>query len=276
MTDEGTDNQTDEREAQAAPAESETSNQESKETTDKAAPEENQEAPDEGSEPDESEAESEDKPKRRSGYDRMKRRAMLAEARLAEVERAAPAKATAEQDPEPKFDDFNGDYDAYQRAVMAHTVRKELRAAREADIAEERERRAREASVEAVSDFEERASEVRERIKDFDSVIDGYAKNGGSFSGPVRHSLMESDRGPELVYFLAKNPSIAAKLNSLTPLSAAREIGVLEAKLSSPSQRTTQAKRPIQPLSGGTKPAFDPSKASMDEYVAKRASGWKG
>jgi hypothetical protein len=57
----------------------------------------------------------------------------------------------------------------------------------------------------------------------------------------------------------------------------AREMGRLEATVKLPTaKKQTTAPPPLEPLKGGASGSFDPEKASMDDYVAKRKAGWKG
>jgi hypothetical protein len=88
---------------------------------------------------------------------------------------------------------------------------------------------------------------------------------------------MESDRGAELTYHFAKNPSVLERLNGMTPTQAAREIGKLEATLpkyerpAPPSKKLSTAPAPAGTL-GSQGRATTPSlaSASMDEYMAQR------
>ncbi|MFC0282410.1 hypothetical protein ACFFJB_02055 [Camelimonas abortus] len=64
-----------------------------------------------------------------------------------------------------------------------------------------------------------------------------------------------------LKYHLAKNPADLQRLNAMDPLSAARAIGRLEAKLSLPTaNRTSKAPPPTAPIKGGAGPASDEAK----------------
>lgn len=81
-----------------------------------------------------------------------------------------------------------------------------------------------------------------------------------------------SDKGPEVLYYLGKNPDEAAKIARMPDLQAALEIGRLEARLSLPQPRTvTKAPPPIQPLTGGHgSVVVDPDKMSADEWLKWR------
>ena len=92
---------------------------------------------------------------------------------------------------------------------------------------------------------------------------------------------MDSERGPELAYHLAKHPDVLERLNGMTERQADRELGRLEASLqvpaaapAEPPARTTQAPKPATPAaSQGRSVALDPSKMSVEEYAAWRSKG---
>jgi hypothetical protein len=77
----------------------------------------------------------------------------------------------------------------------------------------------------------------------------------------MAETIQSSDIGPELAYYLGSNPKDADRIARLSPLSQAKEIGKIEAKLAAepPMKKTTSAPAPITPVtarsSGG--PAFD-------------------
>lgn len=124
--------------------------------------------------------------------------------------------------------------------------------------------------------FAERQVAARAVMPDYDAVVGG---SDTPISNHVGEAIMESDRGPELVYHFAKNPDALQSLNGMTPVQAAREIGRLEATLSMktapvvPSKKlsTTPAPAGTQGSQGrATTPAL--ANASMDEYMAQRKS----
>lgn len=114
---------------------------------------------------------------------------------------------------------------------------------------------------------------------DFDEMMENLADVPNS---PALQSIIvSSDNGPALLYELAKNPEEAKRIALLSPLAAAREMGKLEARLSTPAKTTkeaskiTKAPRPMEPVGKGGKGAisksiFDPS-LSQREYERLRA-----
>lgn len=66
----------------------------------------------------------------------------------------------------------------------------------------------------------------------------------------MAETIQSSDMGPELAYYLGSNPKDAERISRMTPLGQAREIGRIEAKLTSepPVKKTTSAPQPISPV----------------------------
>jgi hypothetical protein len=80
----------------------------------------------------------------------------------------------------------------------------------------------------------------------------------------MNDTIFESERGPELAYFLAKHPDECARIEKLKPFAAARELGKIEAALPSIEAApvaavpvTPAAKplpRPARPVGGSAAP----------------------
>lgn len=221
----------------------------------------------------------EEKPKKPSGSRRerlrneqLRRENEELRARMEAFERRPEAGVEAEK--EPQETDFNGDYFKYEREWNAWNARKIVREERTRDH-ESRNKTAQ------ADQWRERALEHQDRVEDARGEIDDYDKVLASSNTPVAdevgRELLLSDKSALLSYYLAKNPSKLEALNRMTGRELAREIGRLEGVVRMPPKNSkTNAPAPIAPLKGGASPTFDPSKASMDEYVAKRKAGWKG
>ncbi len=248
------------------------------EGTETEAPESTEDVGD-GSEDDEGEETA--APKKRSGLTRLKAQLAAAQAQIEALNRIAPKQTdeTALQgllekrigDP-PKESDFT-DYLEFQTAKIAYEVRKGMvKEEIQRDTARAAETQAL-AQAEIVETFKERAKTVRKTIKDFDEVT--KAATVSPTHPDVIHAILTSDKGPQLAYYLSKNPETVNRINAMPPFAAAREIGKLEASLSSATPKTvTKAPAPIEPVIGGTaRPVKDPDSMSMTEYKAWRANG---
>jgi len=55
---------------------------------------------------------------------------------------------------------------------------------------------------------------------------------------------MDMENGPEVLYYLGKNPALADEIARLSPLSAARELGRIEAKLLNKPEAEKVSKAP--------------------------------
>lgn len=177
-------------------------------------------------------------------------------------------------DKEPQESDFNGDFFKYQQEWNSWNTRKIVREERERDQQSRSQIDQQVRWREAVLDHEERVEKARTEIDDYDKVL---AAERTPVSDEVGREILLSDKSALLSYYLAKNPDKLEALNRMTGRELAREIGRLEGAVRMPPKNTkTSAPAPIAPLKGGASPAFDPSKASMDDYIAKRQSGWSG
>lgn len=163
----------------------------------------------------------------------------------------------ANQDAEPKEADFNGDYFAWQRAVSKWDAKQLIK-----EVVPQTEKKQPDARAinheEAVQEFLENVSATKPLIPDFDATVSAFEKGGGKLADHVIEEIRDSEKGPMLLYHLAKNPAIAAELNAMSPRDAAREIGRLEAKTVLPERKTTtKTPAPLTPLRGGAAPTVD-------------------
>ena len=154
-------------------------------------------------------------------------------------------------------------YDQQQAVQMRQAVRQE----RAEELA--REARNREADAERMRDemFMQRLSSARETIKDIETVLTDptlpVTQVGARF-------IKESERGPQVAYFLSQNRAEAARIASLEPLAQAYELGRIEQRINAAptARKVSQAPNPVPKVSGGANAgAKDPSSMSMSEYA---------
>ena len=119
--------------------------------------------------------------------------------------------------------------------------------------------------------FLERASDARGRIADYDQVVN--AAPPIELQPEFTAVLLESDKGPEMQYYLAKNFDEAQRINSLPPLQAVKELGRLEGRLSAaPPKRISAAPKPPPTVTGANaQGSKDPDDMSMADYIK-----WRG
>lgn len=94
----------------------------------------------------------------------------------------------------------------------------------------------------------------------------------------IAQTIIDSDLAPQLMAHMASHPDDVDRIAKLSPARQAAELGKLEARLSVVKQ-TKEAPAPIRIVSGsGTvHNNGDPSKMSMDDYMAmrkKQGAGW--
>lgn len=200
-----------------------------------------------------------------------RRKAEEAEARRRRIIEAGQQSKPPEEKEFPDYTEF-----VAAKAVWAASQQQDSRAAREA---QEQAEAARKAAEQAegyerqlmARQFQAQVEEAKARYADFEAV----AFNS---TVPVTDAMVEiiqsSDMGADIAYHLGKNPALAAKIATMKPIEAAREMGRLEAALSSPKARTaTQAPEPINPVRGKAAGTKDPSKMSFEEFAAWREAG---
>jgi hypothetical protein len=106
--------------------------------------------------------------------------------------------------------------------------------------------------------YHEREEEARGKYDDFEQVAYNPKL---TITNVMAEAIQSSDIGPELAYYLGSNPKDADRISRLAPLSQAKEIGKIEAKLATdpPMRKTTSAPAPISPVSARSSgsPAMD-------------------
>jgi hypothetical protein len=184
---------------------------------------------------------------------------------------AIAERAEEEVGPEPKEADFDN-YLEYERKHIAWDVQKQ-QAIRDIERANKVHVEARNRKIqenverhkEAVAAFRTRNGEVS--AKDFDEVM-AKAKDL-SVAPHVEYMILDSGKSAHLQYFFARNPSRLDKINRMSAVEAAREIGHIEARLFLPQAKTrTAAPEPVRPPRGGASPASQ--EADLNSWLAKK------
>lgn len=167
-------------------------------------------------------------------------------------EQAAKSQAPSTDAAKPARDSFDSDADYFEALADWKAEQKvsEFRKQQQAEALNKAEQTQTATRFEL---YQERVAASLEAIPDYAEVV-------GASDVPaaphVLESILDSDSGPQLAYHLAKHPDVAQRLNELTPVQAAREIGRLEAQLAQPKtetptpKRTTSAPPPITPVRG--------------------------
>lgn len=207
---------------------------------------------------------------------RTRRRAQEAERRAAYLEgqlasTAQPPKTQPEKPEQPtlpgigKPPDMNDFpvYDDYLKESIKYDLRVEAEKKRLANEAEYK--KAQQARVER--EYNARVRKSLEKLPDYHEVIESAQVE---LQNIVLETIKESEMGPEVAYFLAKNPEEVERIAAIqSPSTAIREIGKIEARLlaattpaeTKPKRQVTQAPEPIKPAGG----VSNPPKKSLEE-----------
>lgn len=178
----------------------------------------------------------------------------------------SPAQAAPQRPVPADFEKYDDYIDALTDWKAEAAVAKRMEADSTRKVAETR-----------AQTFAERQTQARTAMPDYDEVV------GGSETPIAQHvgeAILESDLGPQLAYHFAKNPDALMRLNGMSPVQAAREIGKLEATLSAkpaapaaPTKKVSNAPVPAGTMGTqgrATTPALQ--NLSMDEYMKQRKS----
>ena len=180
-----------------------------------------------------------------------------------------PEPAARESAARPNLADFP-DYETYIEALTDwKTTQKVAEVVHHQQAATVQERQQAEA-LELARGWAGKQESARKSIPDYDEVLGGAETVVAPY---VTDAILTSDRGPEVAYHLAKNPALAEKLNRLSPIAAAREIGRIEAALekSSPGTSRSAPPPPAKTTRSSATISGDPAKMSHEQYRAMRA-----
>ena len=164
-----------------------------------------------------------------------------------QAQRLAEQQARQPVAPPPAPDDFES---AQQYAeALAEQKARELLAQREAAAQQA-------ALLDSYKDLEE---EARDRYEDFEQVA--YNPNL-PVTDHMAQAIQASEIGPEVIYWLGSNPKEAGRIARLSPILQAKEIGKIEANLTSnpPVKKTSTAPAPLAPVTSARSnsgPRFD-------------------
>lgn len=172
---------------------------------------------------------------------------------------------------EPKEENYQ-DYKAYLRDLTKWEAKQASAEALKTDREAARSRETQQAGSEKVAKaWTEREKSFEATTKDYESVVAAFAEDElQNLSREARMAIVESDVGPALLYYLAKNPEEAERIAELSPVRQSAELGKLETKVAMPAKRTTNAPAPANITTGGKTATKDLSKLSQTEYEAER------
>ena len=134
----------------------------------------------------------------------------------------------------------------------------------------EQQRRQYETKVQAT--FKEKLDSVANDDPSIYEVVDTVGK---MVSPVVADLVVQSEQGIDLVRYFNNNPKEALRISQLHPIMAAKELGAIEAKLSTapkpePPKKVSQAPQPIKTVTPAGSAVVDEDNLSMEEYYRRR------
>jgi len=178
------------------------------------------------------------------------------------------AKSEAPKDAKPDPEKFNSQADylealadwKYEQRTKAVEMAKKVEAAK---IQHEK----------TVRGFQERVKEFKKTATDLPEVLE--AVDHIPLSPALQNIFIESERGHELMYDLAKDPAEYERIAKLPPEQAGMEMGKRASRLASkssdaePETKTTKAPPPIKPVTRANAVSTkDPGEMSYQDYKA--------
>ena len=198
------------------------------------------------------------------------------EARLAALEgQSAPQKAQ-NVNLKPSPDDYA---DAFKYAeALAEWSANEAVARREQEIKQQAEQAKQQ---EVLKTWQQKLDAVKSELPDYEDMV---ASSTVSVNDAVRDAILESDVGPRILYELASDDELGAKIANLSTAQALKMIGKLEAKFevqaeepakSKPVAVKSNAPKPINPIRGtGSQSVYtDGEQLEYQAYRAARKAG---
>lgn len=156
-------------------------------------------------------------------------------------------------DAEPKREDFDS-LETYLEARADHRATQAASKVIEKDRTERQARETQARTVDAdkrvAQEWEAREKAFRNDAKDYDDVVPLFVESELSdLDLSARRAILESDKGPAILYYLGKNEAEAERIAKLSPARQAAEIGKLEDKIT-PAKKTTTAPAPVSSVKG--------------------------
>lgn len=207
--------------------------------------------------------ESKQKPKQKASerigeiYGRMKAAERERDVALMELERLR----------KPVVDPAQWDQMSYDQQ-QATQVRQAVREERAAEIAQAVQARETEAQMHRAVMFQERMEAFTARVPEAAVALNDPTLPVSEISARF---IAESDKGPEVAYWLHQNRAEAVRIARLAPVQQAFELGRIEARIaSSPTARkVSQAPAPAPKVGGGANAGSkDPASMTEAEYSA--------
>lgn len=227
--------------------------------------------------------ESSDKPKKkRSGNNYAKKlartRAELDQlkSRLAVME-SKPAGNAVDANKRPVLEHFKN-YDEYVEALTDWKADQATDRKLSEREKKDKEVKRSESLKQRNESYAKKAEEAKTRYADFDDALAEH--DDIEVRNTVLEAILDADNGPDIAYYIAKNPDIIEELNGMSDSAVYRKIGQLEERLGregtgkAAENRASKAPPPITPVSAKkNSSSFNSKTATLEDYHAARKKG---
>lgn len=180
---------------------------------------------------------------------------------------ATPQQIEAATEQAPTLEQFGYDEAKYQQAVIKFAESAAERAATRKMTEWEQKQQ----STTKAQSFKQREAEFKATVEDYEELVYDQSL---SITTPMAEVIAESDIGPQVAYYLAKNPDEASRIAALSPIQTARELGKIEARLTTAKaapKATTKAPPPPPKITAtDTEVEPDPDKMSVNQWLKWR------
>jgi len=199
-------------------------------------------------------------------------RAKVAEeevARLRLMVNQAPASRQPAGDEVPTIDKFSNIED-YVTAKAQWVARQQIQEALAENERKAHVQRSQSEAEQLHSTWQERVEKAVAETPDFEEVI---GASQVPLSPAMERTILESDVGPKLAYWLAQNPQEAMKIANLPPIRAIAALGRIEERLSTappPVPKPSSAPPPVEPVGSRAKVSKNPDDMTTEEWMAWR------
>lgn len=208
---------------------------------------------------------------------------------LALVEKGGKQEPPVEEDAEPQrplreafetTDEFVAAMAEYADAKADWRSRNAVKAALAEEHRKVEQRHIEEGQRQARESYQARVAKTAEKYPDYKDVAESPDV---TVTVAMAQAILHSQHGPEIQYFLGKNPDEAKRISGLNPAEQLVELGLIVGRVSAPKEEpkkedppkkkpiVSNAPSPIKPLeSTGETANKSPQEESMEEYAARR------
>ena len=174
--------------------------------------------------------------------------------KVATGEIANPVKAESSEKPKPE--QFES-YDDYVEALADYKAEQAFNRRTEQSQTQTRQQMAQREEERLLTKAKRDAEEAAKRYEDFGEVVKGV-----NLPPDTLKAMYASEVGPDLAYYLGKNPSELERITELSPQRQIMELGKLEVKIASKTanpdkKQVRQATQVEKPGNGFEKPTTD-------------------